>query len=383
MIRFLIRTALVILVVAIIAGVGLRVRYGGGTELADRSGTPVLDFAATVEVVANTDFPPGNVAVSSDGRVFFTLHPEGRPPINLVHKQGDEIVAWPSEAFQPGGSHELALQGVLSVRIDRQDRLWVLDTGNHGSGQARLLAFNIDTREIVYRHDFAKDIMGLGSHANDFQVDSKGRYIYIADASFLGKTPALVVHDTETGLSRRMLENDVSVIDEDEHMPVAAGRRMEIAGLITVRSGVDSIALDKQDEWLYYAALTADRMYRIRAADLLNPELNDDQLSRRVEIFAEKTMSDGITMDLENNIYLTDFEHGAVIRLGQDRQMETLLKHASIRWPDGFSYGPDGWLYFTCSSLHHVIGMPRSTLHDNAPYQVYRFQPGIAGIPGH
>ena len=63
--------------------------------------------------------------------------------------------------------------------------------------------------------------------------------------------------------------------------------------------------------------------------------------------------------------------------------MVTLLRDPRIRWPDGFSFGPGGWLYFTCSSLHQVIGRLPSSLRDNAPYQVYRFRPGTSGVPGH
>ncbi len=381
MLRFLgILLGGVLLLLAVVA-VGLKVRYGGGEAFPDRTTAPLMDIRG-VETVAETAHPPGNIAVAADGRVFFTLHPEGRPPVNVVQWVDGRAVPWPSAEFQPGGSHELAFQEILSLRIDRQARLWVLDNAMHGLGQPRLLAFDLDTGEVVYRHDFTRAMMGRGSHANDFQVDSEGRFVYIADASFFALTPALVVHDTVTGNTRRLLEGDISV-QAEKYVPVVAGRRMEVLGLVAVRPGVDSIALDKQDEWLYFAAVTAGRLYRVRTEDLRDTTLDAVELSRSVEAFAEKTMSDGITMDLEGNIYVSDPEHSAILRIGQDREMVTLLRDPRIRWPDGFSFGPGGWLYFTCSSLHQVIGMLPSSLRDNAPYQVYRFRPGVSGVPGH
>jgi hypothetical protein len=76
-------------------------------------------------------------------------------------------------------------------------------------------------------------------------------------------------------------------------------------------------------------------------------------------------------------------EHSAVVRVGQDRKLATLIKNERLRWPDGFSFGPDGWLYLTCSSLQHVLFLPAKEVRAHAPYQIFRFKPGVEGIPGH
>ncbi len=94
-------------------------------------------------------------------------------------------------------------------------------------------------------------------------------------------------------------------------------------------------------------------------------------------------MSDGITTDLQDNIYLTDPDESAIVVLGADRKLRTLLKDPMLRWPDGFSFGPDGWLYVTCSALHHVIVKSAGHVRSQAPYQIFRFQPGVPGVPGH
>jgi hypothetical protein len=46
---------------------------------------------------------------------------------------------------------------------------------------------------------------------NDFQVDSKGQYIYIADTSILGGTPALVVFSIAERRSHRVLASHPSM----------------------------------------------------------------------------------------------------------------------------------------------------------------------------
>jgi sugar lactone lactonase YvrE len=359
----------------------LYVRYGGGDDFPDRTGTPALR-ASVLETVANLPSPAGNIAVSAGGRVFVSLHPEARPRNKVVELAGGQIKPFPNEAFQSVDAEPRAFREVLSLRIDRQNRLWTLDTGAHGLHPGRLLAFDLKSGAVVHEFEFPRDVAGLGSHLNDFQVSADGAFIYIAEASFFAKTPALVVYDVASKRARRLLERHPSVTAE-HYTPVVQGRRMVALGIVAIRPGVDSIALDARGEWLYYAPVTSLNLYRIRTADLRNEQLSAADLAGKVETFAEKTMSDGITIDSDGTLYLTDPEHSALVLLRQDKSLQTLVKDPLLRWPDGFSWGPDGWLYVTCSSLHQVIGRPPWTFDDHAPYQVYRFKPGGRGIPGH
>jgi sugar lactone lactonase YvrE len=371
-----------LIAVAIIAAilVGLRLTLGRGKQLEDRSGTPQLSSAA-VEVVANLDYPPGNIAVSRTGRVFFTLHPEGNPPAQVVELVDGRPVAFPNEAFQKHLREAVHFQSVLALRIDQQDRLWALDYANYGFGQPRLLAFDLTTGTVVHQYDFPPDSAGFLSMLNDFQVDPRGEKIYIAESNPIRQRPALIVYDVRERWSRRLLEGDASV-QAGEYMIRTPVRDMRIYGLVRLRIGIDSIALDKRGEWLYFGPVTGDRMYRIATKDLNDEALSPAALAAKVEDYAAKTLSDGLTMDVADNIYVSDMEHSAILALGPDRRLTTLLKDERLRWPDGFSFGPDGWLYFTCSALQDVLFVGTAHMRAHAPYQIFRFKPGPAGIPG-
>jgi sugar lactone lactonase YvrE len=369
--------------VAVVATLALCVFivFGGGIRLEDRTTSPTLP-GSVLERVIDLNYPPGNIPVSRTGRVFFTLHPDGHPPVQVVELKNGGIVPYPDETFQKPVDGQPTFQSVLSMRIDRQDRLWVLDYANFGTGQPRILAFDLATNKLVHHYDFPRSIAGYGSMLNDFQVAPDGKKIYIAEASPILHTPAIIVYDTVEKSSRRLLDKDWSVTPKD-YIIQAPGRDMVLFGVYTMRIGIDSIGLDARGEWLYYGPVSGDRMYRIRTTDLNDATLAAGELARRVEDYGPKTLSDGITIDTADNIYLSDMEHSAVLTLNPQRQLTTLLKDPRLRWPDGFSFGPDGWLYVTCSSLQHVLFVPKSRMIENAPYQIFRFQPGTRGVPGH
>lgn len=392
--RWLRRGLLVVLllVAALVLFVGLR--YGGGsTDFPDRIGKPLLSGDA-LEVVANLPSPPGNPAVSADGRVFLSIHPEGRPRVKVVELVGGEARPFPDESWQArrgddaDGKPLPFFDTVLGVRIDRRSRLWTLDLANHGLGQPRLLAFDVKSRTLVQRYDFPRSLVPRGSYLNDLQVSPDGRYVFIADSSMFKLDPALLVVDTESGRTRRVLAGHRSVKLEP-YIPVVGGRKMRIFGIFTVMPGVDSIALDNRGN-LAFAAVTARRMYRARVADLVDEQLPADDLARRVEDFGDKPMTDGMSSDAAGNLVLTDPGHDALQLLAPDGTLTTLIRDSRLRWPDGVSFGPCGTggggadcLYVTCSALHKVIGRTPGQVRRAGPYQVFRLRMPHPGYAGH
>ncbi|MBW1893005.1 MAG: hypothetical protein JRF40_12230 [Deltaproteobacteria bacterium] len=350
----------------------------------DHSEAPLFS-KEKVEVVANLSKPPGNIAVSNDHRIFFTFHPEADPEIKVAELVEGHVRPFPDAEFQEERDNLPFFDTVLSLRVDSNNRLWTLDHGYFGIRQPRLLAFDIKTGEIVHQYDFSSDIAGFGSFLNDFQVDPSGKTILIADTGapvpVIGGDPAIIVYEIEKKTARRILEDHDSVRATSNTLRVGEND-FKLMG-IPIHIAVDSIALSRDAEWLYYAAVNSEKLFRIQTKNLMDPDMQEEALASTVETFADKSMSDGITTDMDGNIYISDMENSAVHIIGQDRRLKTLLKDPEFRWPDGFSFGPDGWLYFTCSSLMDVIGQSASHIESQAPYQIYRFQPGSKGVPGH
>ena len=353
----------------------LWIRYGGGDSYPNLTATPAIAERDIEEVLSYPE-PIGNVAVSASGRVFFTVHPESRPQGNKLM----QFIDGASVPFPNVESQHRLFDTILGVVIDRQNRLWTIDHGNHGVRTARLLGFDLESGDLIHDQSFDKDIAPAGSYLQDLQVSADGRSIIIADASFWRKSPALIVYDIGTATARRVLEKHASVSPEN-YVIQNHGKAMTFGGgIVALKGGVDGIALG--DEWLYYAAINRSGLYRIRLAELLDNSAPDSQLAARIERYSDKPISDGLSIDVLGNVYVTDIEHGAVLRVTAEQELETLVRTRQIRWADALSFGPDGWLYVADSALFDVVLQPRDHIKAQGPYKIFRFQTGVEGTPG-
>jgi sugar lactone lactonase YvrE len=339
----------------------LRLCRPWGTMLGDRTGgnAPL----APAEVAATLDWPPGNVAVAADGRMFVSFFPDTNfGPVKVgVVEDGHEVRPFPSAAAQD------ELHTVLGLRLDRQGRLWAVDHGNFGVHRPKLVAFDVATGEK--KHEI---VLGLfdappGSMINDVVVAADGSTLYVSDASYVAEKPALLVVDLGASPPsvRRVLHEHASV-RRGKHDVSIDGQRVKFNGVFCAGGGVDGLALDARGESLFFAPLNSGEVWRVPTNDL-SPSA--------VEKYADTTMTDGMITDAKGNLYLTDMEHSAVVRVRPDRSSEVVARDAKLRWPDGFAWGPDGALYVTASALH--VNLPslvptKERVSEGAPYHVLK-----------
>jgi sugar lactone lactonase YvrE len=366
------------LLVAGVALVGFAyATYGGGRDYPSLTGVPEVPEGA-VETAVTTDLPIGNVAVSADGRIFFTIHPESRP-------EGPKLMDWRDGKPVPFPAADVQarlFETPLGLRIDGAGRLWVVDHGVHGSSRPSLTALDLASGEVVHRHDFTGAEAPLGSFVQDLAVDRAGDFVYLADASFARRAPAIVVYDVKAGRARRVLEADPSVSFQDWKICNPIKDMAFFGGLVSLKVGIDGIAIDRKDEWVHFAAMSHDAAFRVRAADLRDASLPAGALARRVERIGAKPLSDGISVDDSGATLITDVEHGAVMRLAPDGTLTTLAASPRIRWADGLSFGPEGTLYLADSAIPDLMLQSKAHIRARAPYHIFRMKPAIGAPAG-
>jgi sugar lactone lactonase YvrE len=245
----------------------------------------------------------------------------------------------------------------------------------------RIVAFDLETGRVLRNQALPPAVAPKGSCLQDLAVSADGGTIVIADSSLWRKRPALIVYDVETGDARRVLENHPAVAAENFRVRTRSRDMTFLGGIVSLRGGVAGVAL--HEDWLYFSAMTGSGLYRVPLADLRDRDLPAQALAAKVERVADKPLSDGISVDTPGNVYLTDIEHGAISIVDTDRRLRTLIRSEALRWPDGLSFGPDGWLYVADSALPDVVLMSRERVAAAGPYRIFRFRPGTEGVPGH
>jgi hypothetical protein len=292
----------------------LLTRVGLGKEFSSQTIPPPLLNESSLEIVAELPIPPGNLAISQQGRIFFTFHPQYQNLPSYLYNIAELINQTNYRPFPSLSYQKANITSVLSIRIDHLDRLWILDYAHHGTvASPKLFAFSLQVPSTtstsfledspIIAYTFPSHIAGFGSFLNDLQIDIDGKTIYIADTSILAMTPSLIVYSTDYDSSIRLLSQHVSMYGEsvffqifnknnkqqqqekeekEEKQKKNQHTKMSI-GPLGMKIHIDSIALDRYTTTtksssslsslidirkLYFGAVTNNNLYAIPISHL-------------------------------------------------------------------------------------------------------------------
>jgi len=337
-----------------------------------------------VEIVAEMDITPGNVSASKDGRVFASIHGMRRGPVQLVEITGRNTYApFPDASWNAKpGSGPNVLNTPHGILIDGKDRLWVIDHGNwmDKPQHPKLVAFDIHTRKLVFRHDFNKTAAPDEQILQDLAVDTERGFVYIADC---GTDPAIVVVDLKTNKARRFAKHP-SLAAENVDL-VVEGHPLLFPGAGGVmgpaRVGINPITLSADGETLYFGAMNAVTWYKVPAR-LFREGASDARIAAAIAPAGKKPISDGASTDAEGNHFFTNLPDNGIDMLTKSGELRPLVRDERFLWPDNVHFGQDSWLYVAVNQLHRNPIFNGAADQGKPPYLIARVWTGTKGQPG-
>jgi sugar lactone lactonase YvrE len=349
-----------------------------------------------LELVATFDGPmPTGVTVSQKGRIFVNYPRWGDPvTFTVAELKGGKATAYPDAKFATYDKARPAetLVSVQSVVVGPADRLWALDTGSIEFGPvipggAKLVGVDLATNKVFKTITFPPEVALKTTYLNDIRFDlrkGKAGVAYITDSSGNGPN-GLIVVDLDSGKSRRRLHNHPSTKADRNFQPIVEGRPLLIrpkGGKPThMTIGADGIAISHDGQHLYYCPLSSRRLYRVRTDALLDEKASEDDVAKAVEDLGDRGFaSDGLESDDRGRIYLSDYEHNAILRRGADGQYETVVHDPCVLWPDTLSLAADRHLYFTANQLHRQKLFHAGLDLRERPYALFRVKVGAGPV---
>jgi hypothetical protein len=366
----------------------LLTRLGVGVHITENevfnSLKPLLK-SSHLEVVAELPYPPGNVAVSAEGRVFFSFHPEYDPPVKVAElTPSGRSIAREFRPFPSPGTG-VAVTSVLSLRIDNtNNRLYLLDFGLHGfKSVPALVGYQLASPgsgrvrdELFQHHVFPASVAGRGSMLNDLQISPDGTIIIIVDTSIVGLTPAVIVYCVDSRVSYRVLSEAKQLFGQSARLtiPTVFSAPLETdegsqtckaegdASCATVRSldfpnlgpagiriHVDSVALSRDGKTLFFGALTGDILFGLPMESLLRETIH--------AAGPTPAAGAGVIVSAKANKNLTQSMSAVKLSVGVSTH-HTTSKSKFRRKPitDGMTSDLHGNLFFTACE-HSAIGV--------------------------
>jgi sugar lactone lactonase YvrE len=337
-----------------------------------------------LEIVAEfpAEHPPGNIAITPEGRIIMSQHQFFGAPLRVVELLADNsLIPFPNQAWSSLPKEKgIGLNSVLGVRADENGVVWMLDRSDDNGQPGKIVGWDTEHDQLYQVIYLPQPIIPEDSFLNDLAVDLDHNAIYLTDTAG-GNNSALIVVDLNTGFSRRVLEGDVSTRPED--IPLIVDERViNLAGK-PARVGANPITVDPNNEWVYYAPMSGTSLYRIATADLLDPDLAPEELASRVERYGDKPICDGITVDGAGNVYVTSITDNAIGVVDATGTYQILYQDKRLlSWTDGMAFSSDDYIYVTVSQLQNSPPLNNDKNTFKAPFYLVRFPALASGEVG-
>jgi len=339
--------------------------------------TTIASATELQEVASFPDKQLTGVGVSTrSGRIFVNFpYWSDNHSISVAEIVNGQPKAFPNDEWNkagPAGSHFICTQSVV---VDDQDNLWVLDPAAPKMQEIvkagpKLVKIDLATNQVVQTIPFGEDVAPKKSYLNDVRIDTRTNTAFITESA----NGAIIVVDLKSGKARRLLDGHPSTQPEKDFKLVVDGKALiDQQKKIPPQIASDGIALDLKNGYLYYHALTAHTLYRIKTSFLTDEKIAEKELESKIENVGQTPAPDGMLEGLDGSVYLTDLEGSAIVRWDpESKRVEQVIADKRLLWPDTLSWGSNGEIYVTASQIENMPRFNNGKSTRTEPYKLWK-----------
>lgn len=122
---------------------------------------------------------------------------------------------------------------------------------------------------------------------------------------------------------------------------------------------MNAISIDPSFEHVYFGTMNGSDVFRIPAATLADEKLDEAALAEQIERYGQKGPNDGFIVDGQGRVFSGNSEQHAITVTTADSFEVFAQDDKRLRWPDGFTFAPDGTMFIVANQLntHPALNM--------------------------
>lgn len=316
---------------------------------AGTTGTAAQSLKAAITLPNATT---NGVAISPDGRTFMVIQKQqGQDALpQIAEYLNGQLKPYPDESWnqwKPGDDASHAFVHANSIRFGPQGTLWVVDFGSPDMGKPtvphgpKLVGFNIQTGQlakVVYLDHQTKP----QSLVDDVRFN--GDRAYLTDAGWPG---LIVVHLPDSSLYRVLADQPSTTAQKPLY---AEGHQLQGKDGKPVYFHADQLEISPDGATLYYQPCSGP-MWAIATQYLDYLTIDDVERDKHVRLFANTGTAGGTAIDAKGNVYVSDTQHDAVLKVTPDGKVTTLVKDPRLVWVDAMWITADGRLWMPAAQI--------------------------------
>lgn len=338
-----------------------------------------------LEVVAELDERPANIAVTITGEIVVSMNPYDHPKnkVVLIKKDGT-VEPFPSAEWNDKDgpdAHAIGFTHVTGIRSTTRGSILVLDMGNEQHAP-RFVEFDVLRRQVMNTRYIPRDFTTDQSYLQDFAINWDINHAYVSDMGLLDPTkpakPGLIDVDLNGGWMFRLMEGQESIQPPEKPITID-GKVLSVAKdgkEYPVLGSLGPITLDVLRDTLYYGPMGEGKLYKVPLSKMSDVTVDEDTIAKRIEIVGDKPASAAITVDAEENVYLAAIEKNEIGVMDKTGKYRSYIKDDRLQWASGFSYAPNGYIYVAISRLNELpMYNGGKEPAEKKPYLIARFKP--------